>query len=121
MSNFNGTPVYAPLGFVGPMSGTSEVLTAPGAISTTAAETALNFASGGAVTLAAPTAKGLVKVISVGAYTANYTLSLANVIEGTAVTTATFTAITGRLVLVSNVSLGKWIVIKQSAAGLTLS
>ncbi len=127
-STFSG-PIVSTNGFTGNItgnvtgvvSGTTETLTAAGAISTSTAETHLNFAAGGAVTLAAPTVRGLVKVIDVSSFSVNYTLALTNVVEGTAATTATFTSTAGRLVLLSDVGLGKWIVLKQSAAGLTLA
>jgi hypothetical protein len=99
-----------------------ENITAVGALSTTVAVSHLNFAAGGAVTLAAPTKPCFLKIIKVDQHTSNYTLALTNIVDGTASTTATFTSTSGRLVLLSDsVTSGKWIVIHQSPSGLTLS
>ncbi len=99
-----------------------ETVIAAGAISTTVAVTKLAVVGGGAVTLEAPTKPGLLKIIIMTTDDGDVTLALTNVVEGSAATTATFSAVTGRLVLVSTLaSGGKWIVLKESAAGLALT
>jgi hypothetical protein len=103
-------------------SAMEETIAAAGALSTSVAVSHLAIVAGGAVTLDAPTKPGFIKIIDVTSFGSNFTLALTNVVEGTAATTATFTSTAGRLVLVSNsVTSGKWIVLKQSAAGLTLT
>lgn len=72
-----------------------------------------------AVTLAAPTRPGIVKVIVMTATTATnaVTLALTNVVGGSAATSASFDAAGETLVLVSAAT--KWVVLKE--VGVTLS
>ena len=99
----------------------SEAHTAAGAIDLDADYVSLSVASGTyAVTLAAPAAAqyGRVKVIEmIDATGTSVTMSLANVVGGTAATTATFNAVDETLVLVG--SAAGWIVLKEH--GVTLS
>lgn len=95
-----------------------ETVVAAGAISVTKAVTTLTLPSGGAVTLAAPTKPGMQKII-MSSNTQTVTLALTNVVGGSAASTATFDAATEKLVLISDVAGGKWIVLKE--LGVTLS
>jgi uncharacterized membrane protein HdeD (DUF308 family) len=101
--------------------GTVQALTAAGAISLDTAVTTIvgPAASTYAVTLAVPSRAGQVKVIQMLSTTSTnaVTLTLTNVIGGSAATTATFNAANETLVLVSAV--GKWVVVAE--AGVTLS
>jgi hypothetical protein len=138
-STFSG-PVASTNGFIGALTGNvgnttsaeiaarnddsamEETVIAAGAVSTTVAVTKLAVVGGGAVTLAAPTKPGFIKIIEMTTDDGDVTLALTNVVEGSAATTATFSAVGGRLVLVSNfASSGKWIVLKEGAAGITLT
>lgn len=96
----------------------SETILVAGAISLLTRVTKLSAASGAyAVTLAAPTTPGMVKVIDMTVAGNAITLALTNVQGGTAATSASFDAVNECLVLVSGA--GKWMVVGQ--AGVTLS
>lgn len=95
-------------------------LIAAGAVSLTVAITKLNLVGAGAVTLAAPSKPGFIKIIRMDTDNGDVTLALTNVVGGSAATTCTFNDIADRLVLVSDsAASGKWIVLKES--GVTLA
>lgn len=97
-------------------------LTAAGAASITVPVTTLvgPAASTYAITLAAPTAPGIIKEITMTSTTSTnaVTLALTNVVGGTASSSASFDAAGETLVLISN-NVGKWVVFKEY--GVTLS
>lgn len=94
-----------------------ETLIDAGAMSLTKRVTKLALAATGAVTLAAPTVPGIVKVIEMTADNGDVTFSLANCIGQSSGTTATFNDVRDQLVLISGTD--KWIVVKER--GITLS
>ena len=79
----------------------------------------LALVGAGAVTLAAPTAAeaGKIKVIEMTVDNGDVTLSLANVVGGTAGTTCTWSAVGQSLVLIGAVA--KWAVVSEGGAALT--
>lgn len=99
----------------------TQALTAAGAASVTVPVTTIvgPAASTYAITLAAPSAPGITKVITMLSTTSTNTVTLAltNVVGGTQTTTATFDAAGETLILVSNAT--KWVVVKEY--GVTLS
>jgi len=96
-----------------------ETVAAAGACSVTVAESRLALSGAGAVTLAAPSKPGLVKVITMTADNGDVTMALTNVVGGSAATTATFDAVGETLILVSNMGAGKWSVLAE--IGVTLA
>lgn len=103
------------------LSAQTQAITAAGAISLDARFVNITgpAASTYAVTLAAPTRPGILKVIEMTATTATnaVTLALTNVVGGSAATSASFDAAGETLVLVSRSA--KWVVLKE--VGVTLS
>lgn len=103
------------------ISARTQVITAAGAINLDARYVSITgpTSSTYAVTLAAPTRPGIVKVIEMVATTSTnaVTLALTNVIGGTASSSASFDAAREILILVS--AGDRWVVIKQQ--GVTLS
>lgn len=103
------------------LSARTQALTAAGAIDLDARHVTIvgPASSTYAVTLAAPTRAGIVKVIQMLSTTSTnaVTLALTNVIGGTAASSASFDAANETLVLVSVT--GKWLVLKEH--GVTLS
>lgn len=102
------------------ISAHTETIAEGGVVSVTKRVTKLTQTTTGAITLAAPSATmlGEVKVITqVDGGTDAVTLSLANVLGGSAATTASFNATNETLTLVAGVT--KWFVIGE--AGVTLS
>lgn len=96
-----------------------ESLAAPAAVSITVANTKLDLAGVGAVTLAAPGAAmlGHVKTIEMTTDNGDVTLSLTNVLGGSAATTCTWSAVGQMLVLVGGAT--AWHVIAESGVALT--
>lgn len=101
---------------------TSENVIAAGAASITTRVTTLvgPAASTYAITLAAPSAPGILKEITMTSTTGTnaVTLALTNVVGGSAASSASFDAAGETLVLISN-NASKWVVIKEY--GVTLS
>lgn len=99
----------------------TESITAAGAASVTVPVTQLTgpATSTYAITLAAPSAPGIVKTITMIATTGSdaVTLALTNVVGGSQATSASFDAAGETLILVSNAT--KWVVVKEY--GVTLS
>ena len=108
---FGGT--VAVTGSVTSTTTASDALTAAGAINVlTPYTTLVTTGEGYAVTLAAPSRAGLVKVIEMitdGGF--DVTLAMTNMVGGSASTTVTFNDAGDQLVLVSAAS--KWIVLKE--------
>lgn len=105
-------------GYVKPGASYTQAITAAGAIDLDAAYVGIAGGTGFAVTLAAPTRSGLVKVIKLESITSGeVTLALTNVYGGTATTSASFDAANETLVLVS--AGAKWLVLKEQ--GVTLA
>jgi len=96
-----------------------ESVVAAGALSVTKVYSGLAVVGGGAVTLAAPSATmlGQIKTIEMTTDDGDVTLSLAEVVGGTAATTCTFDTALGSLVLLALST--KWVVIKQYNVTLT--
>ena len=109
----------AELNIAADVSAQTEAVVAAGALSVTKRISTLAVVSGGAVTLAAPSASmlGHVKVIEMTTDDGDVTLALTNVVGGSAGTTATFSAVNQALVLVSGTN--KWHVVAES--GVVLS
>jgi len=101
------------------VSAYTETVAAAGAISVTKVVTNLEVASGGAVTLAAPSATmlGQVKTIQMTVDDGDTTLALTNVVGQSSGTTATFNDAGDALIVLALAS--KWLVIKEF--GVTLS
>ena len=101
------------------VSAYQETVIAAGAVSVTKVYTKLALTGAGAVTLAAPSATmlGQIKTIEMTVDNGDVTLALTNVEGGSAATTATFSAITQKLVLLAGVS--KWTVLKEFGVALT--
>jgi hypothetical protein len=101
------------------VSAYQESILAAGVLSVTKVYSGLSLVGAGAVTLAAPSATmlGQLKTIEMVTDNGDVTLSLANVVGGTAATTATFGSVRDTLVLLAAGS--KWVVIKES--GVVLS
>lgn len=99
----------------------TQALTAAGAASVTVPVTTVvgPTSSTYAITLAAPSAPGITKVITMLSTTSTnaVTLALTNVVGGTAASSASFDAAGETLILVSNAT--KWVVVKEY--GVTLS
>ncbi len=95
------------------VSAYQESIVAAGALSVSKLYSGLSLVGAGAVTLAAPdgTMIGQVKTIEMIVDNGDVTLSLANVVGGTAATTCTWTNAGESLVLLA--AFNKWIVIKQ--------
>lgn len=91
----------------------TQTIAAAGALSVTIPQSNLALVGAGAVTLAAPTDNGMIKVISMTTDNGDVTLALTNVVGGSAATTCTFNDVGDHLVLVSSVLAGKWIVLKE--------
>jgi hypothetical protein len=100
-------------------SAMTETIASAGAVSLTVAESRLALSGAGAVTLAAPTKPGFVKVITMTADNGDVTLALTNVVGGTAATTCTFDDAGDALILVADTGASKWIVLKEK--GVTMS
>lgn len=102
------------------VSAYTETVSAAGAVSVTKVLTNLEVASGGAVTLAAPSATmyGQQKTICMTVDDGDVTLALTNVVGQSSGTTATFDTAGGALVLLALPS-AKWVVVKEF--GITLS
>jgi hypothetical protein len=97
---------------------TTQAVTAAGAINLTAPYTSIAGGTGYAVTLAAPSREGMVKVIEMISITSGeVTMALTEVVGGSAGTSASFNAAGETLVLVSRAA--KWVVLKE--VGVTLS
>lgn len=124
-TRFSG-PVYSDNGFVGNITGnvtgnvtgytigSQETVTGAGAISPTVAETILVTTGANALTLAAPTIPGFVKVITMHTHGGDGTLASTNIIgQSSGTTSITFSGTGSRLVLVADVDAGKWIDIKE--------
>lgn len=97
-----------------------QTITAASAINLDARYVAIRESSGGyAVTLDAPTVPGITKIIEMTARASGtVTLSLSNVVDGSASTTASFDAVGETLILMSRSN--KWMVIGEKG-GVTLS
>lgn len=99
----------------------TESITAAGALSVTVPVSKITgpAASTYAVTLAAPSAPGITKTITMIATTSTnaVTMALTNVVGGSQTSSASFDAAVETLILVSNVT--KWVVVKEY--GVTLS
>lgn len=91
----------------------TETLVAAGAVSITTTSTSLALVGAGAVTLAAPTVDGLVKIICMTVDNGDVTMALTNVVGGSAATTCTFNDANDTIVLVSSLARAKWIVLKE--------
>ena len=92
----------------------AETVVKSGVASVTKLNTKINSTTGaGAITLAAPDSSvyGMVKTIEMTVDGGDITLALTEVVGGTAVTTATFSAVGQVLVLLASTS--KWIVLKE--------
>jgi hypothetical protein len=96
-----------------------QTITAASAINLDARYVAIQESAGNyAVTLAAPTVAGITKIIEMTARASGtVTLSLSNVVGGSAGTTASFDAVGETLILISRSA--KWVVLKE--VGVTLS
>lgn len=95
-------------------SAMTETVTGAGAISVTVAETLLVTTGANALTLAAPTKQGLVKVITMKTDGGDGTLASTNIVGQSAGTTSiTFNDAGDALVLIAAVDKGKWIVLKE--------
>jgi hypothetical protein len=94
-------------------------IAAAGAVSVSTAYTAVALVGTGAITLAAPSKPAFIKVLKMTADNGDVTMSLANVVGGSAATTATFNDVGDTLVLVSDAASGKWVVIAE--VGVVLS
>jgi hypothetical protein len=91
-----------------------ETLTGAGAISVTVAETRLVTTGANALTIAAPTKPGMVKVITMKTDGGDGTLASTNIVGQSAGSTSiTFNDANDALVLIANVDAGKWIVLKE--------
>jgi len=91
-----------------------ETRTGPGAISVTIAETRIVTTGADALTLAAPTVPGLVKMITMKTNGGDGTLASTNIVgQSSGTTSITFNDAGDCLVLMANVDLGKWIVIHE--------
>lgn len=100
-------------------SAMEETVSAAGALSLTTALSKLSLSGAGAVTLAAPSKPGFIKIIRMDADNGDVTLALTNVVGGSAATTCTFNDVNDRLVLVSDsAASGKWIVLKESGVAM---
>lgn len=84
-----------------------------GALSVSKVYSLITSAGAETRTLAAPSVAGQLKIIEMGTYVGDVTLSLANVVGGSAGTTATFGAEGQSLVLISLAA--KWLVIGNTA------
>jgi hypothetical protein len=102
----NGLPVAA-----------SETIAAAGALSVTKGLSNLALVGAGAVTLAAPTVPGMIKVIEMTVDNGDVTLALTNVAGGSAATTCTWSAVGQALVLIAGVT--KWNVVSEGGVALT--
>lgn len=100
-------------------SANTETITAAGAVSITKPHTSLALVGAGAVTLAAPSVDGVVKIIVMTADNGDVTMALTNVVGGSAATTCTFNDANDCIVLVSSLARAKWIVLKE--VGVTLA
>lgn len=96
-----------------------ETIAAAGALSVTKVVSKLALSGAGAVTLAVPDASmlGQQKMIEMTVDNGDVTLALTNIEGGTAATTATFSAVGQKLILLGGVS--KWTVIKEMGVVLT--
>lgn len=96
-----------------------ETIAAAGALSVTKVVSKLALSGAGAVTLAVPDASmlGQQKMIEMTVDNGDVTLALTNIEGGTAATTATFSAVGQKLILMGGVS--KWTVIKEMGVVLT--
>lgn len=104
--NSNGVPVAA-----------SETILAAGALSVSKGLSNLALVGAGAVTLAAPTVPGMVKVIEMTVDNGDVTLALTNCAGGSAATTCTWSAVGQALVLIAGVT--KWAIVSESGVALT--
>lgn len=95
----------------------TETIVGAGALSLSKAVSKLALVGAGAVTLAAPTVPGLVKVIEMTVDNGDVTLSLANCSGGSAATTCTWSAVGQTLVLVAGLT--KWAIVSEAGVALT--
>lgn len=102
------------------VSAYTETALGAGSLSVTKVVSNLALSGAGAVTLAAPSATmlGQTKTVQMTVDNGDVTMSLANVVGGTAATTCTWANVGEALVLLAGAS-GKWIVIKQYGVVLT--
>jgi hypothetical protein len=85
-----------------------------GAISVTTAYTAVTTTGAAAITLAAPSKPAFVKVIKMTTDGGDATLASTNIVgQSSGTTSITFNDVDDTLVLISDVSSGKWIVLKE--------
>lgn len=101
------------------VSGYQEAIVLAGALTLTKKYHSLAIPTGGAITLAAPPASmlGQFKMIEMIVDDGDVTLSLANVVGGSAATTCTFNSAGDKLIL--QAAFDKWVVIKE--AGVAMS
>jgi hypothetical protein len=95
----------------------TETIAAAGALSVSTAVSKLALVGAGAVTLAAPTVPGLVKVIEMTVDNGDVTLALTNCAGGSAATTCTWSAVGQALVLVAGLT--KWAIVSEAGVALT--
>ena len=92
----------------------AETVTGAGAISVTAPKTNLVTTGANALTLAAPTVDGVVKVIRHATDGGSGILASTNIVgQSSGSTSITFTNAGDTLVLISVTGLGKWVVLKE--------
>lgn len=95
-------------------SAMTDTRTGAGAISTDKAYTALVTTAADALTLAAPTKPGFVKVIKMTTDGGDGTLASTNIVgQSSGTTSITFNDVDDTLVLISDAASGKWIVLKE--------
>ena len=94
-------------------SANTETVIAAGAVSITKPHTSLALVGAGAVTLAAPSVDGVVKIICMTVDNGDVTLALTNVVGASAATTCTFNDANDTIVLVSSLAHAKWIMLKE--------
>jgi hypothetical protein len=101
------------------VSAYQEAIIAAGALTTTRKYSGLALVGAGAVSLAVPPATmlGQIKVIEMVTDNGDVTLSLANVVGGSAATTCTFNDAGDQLVLIAGAS--KWIVLKEQGVSMS--
>jgi hypothetical protein len=91
-----------------------ETVTGAGAISVTVAETRLVTTGADALTIAAPTKPGMLKVITMKTDGGDGTLASTNIVgQSSGTTSITFNDAGDKLVLAPDVDAGKWIVLKE--------
>lgn len=118
MAQLGQNATAAEIDRVADVSAYQEEIVAAGALSVTAKYSGLAVVSGGAVTLAAPSAAALgqIKTIEMTTDDGDVTLALTNIVGQSSGTGATFNSVGDALVLVA--AFDKWIVLKEHGIAL---